>query len=230
MHLPGAGSPAGVIRPLIADGPAAPSHLVFRLDSPARNLPTLSCTAAPAAQAQIASGLLSRPAPYRLIGIEVRAVARQVHQSQPQARRPRQLRIASPRCAGALSQITFGGPERLRRNRAKKAAGFRRCCCPPVHPFHLARLQAHRRIVALLATPRAAGVHQGAPLPAATCPAVQHLPGSGPRRQRISFPQCAQPRPAGRRTQPRSLTSPLASLALTRRFLGRSKANPAGYR
>ena len=35
------------------------------------------CPAAQAAQAQIASGLLSRPAPDSLIGVEVRAVARQ---------------------------------------------------------------------------------------------------------------------------------------------------------
>ena len=51
VHLPGAGNRgrglAGVSRPLIA-GPsgAAGRSSSFRLDSPARNLPTLSCTAA----------------------------------------------------------------------------------------------------------------------------------------------------------------------------------------
>ena len=63
------------VRPLIAAVRQRRLTSSFRLDSPARNLPTRSCSP-PAPQAQIASPL-SRPAPDSLTGVEVRAVARQ---------------------------------------------------------------------------------------------------------------------------------------------------------
>ena len=99
--MPGAGnrggSLAGVFRPLIA-GPSG-SAVSPRLSgwtarpgicrpSPA---PAPQAQIRPAPQAQIASGLRSRPAPDSLIGVEVRAVARQVHQPQLQLRRPEVL-------------------------------------------------------------------------------------------------------------------------------------------
>ena len=140
--MPGAGnrggSLAGVFRPLIA-GPSG-SAVSLRLSgwtarpgicrpSP-RPTPGQALHRRPAPQAQIASGLLSRPAPDSLIGVEVRAVARQ---SLPSCRRgftsrrssPGVLRYsctASPRCAGALSQITFNGPRCLSLNCLRKVS------------------------------------------------------------------------------------------------------------
>ena len=48
---------------LNTDCPAAPSHLVFPAGQPGQELPTLLLHCLPASQAQIASGLLSRPTP-----------------------------------------------------------------------------------------------------------------------------------------------------------------------
>ena len=93
--MPGAGnrggSLAGVFRPLIAgpSGSAVSPRLSGWPDQPGICHPLLHRRPAP--QAQIASGLLSRPAPDSLIGVEVRAVARQVHQPQLQLRRPEVL-------------------------------------------------------------------------------------------------------------------------------------------
>ena len=93
--MPGAGnrggSLAGVFRPLIAgpSGSAVSPRLSGWPDQPGICHPLLHRRPAP--QAQIASGLLSRSAPDSLIGVEVRAVARQVHQPQLQLRRPEVL-------------------------------------------------------------------------------------------------------------------------------------------
>ena len=89
VHLPGAGnrggSLAGVFRPLIAgpSGSAVSPRLSGWTARPGicRHAPDRR----PAAQAQIASDLLSRPTPDSLIGVEVRAVARQVHHAPVQA-------------------------------------------------------------------------------------------------------------------------------------------------
>ena len=77
----------------------------------------------------MAGSLLSRPAPDGLICVEVWAVARQ---SLPSWRRGftnlrsqsgvrKYSRNASPRCAGALSQITYSRPPCLLRNCSRKA-------------------------------------------------------------------------------------------------------------
>ena len=93
--MPGAGnrggSLAGVFRPLIAGpyGSAVSPRLSGWTARPGICRPAPAPP--PAAQAQIASGLRSRPAPDSLSGVEVRAVARQVHQPQLQLRRPEVL-------------------------------------------------------------------------------------------------------------------------------------------
>ena len=128
--MPGAGnrggSLAGVFRPLIAgpSGSAVSPRLSGWTARPGicrpspRPTPGQALHRRPAAQAQIASGLLSRPAPDGLIGVEVPAVARAepapvetgVHQPQLQPRRPEVLPHRLPRWAGALSQMTRSGP------------------------------------------------------------------------------------------------------------------------
>ena len=130
VHLPDvgnrAGNLAGVLRPLTAvlSGSGASPRLSGWPARPGSCRPSPQPTPGqalhrrPAAQTQIASGLLSRPTPDGLICVEVRAVARQ---SLPPCRRGftsrrfrpsvlRYSRIASPRWAGALSQMTRIGP------------------------------------------------------------------------------------------------------------------------
>ena len=100
VHLPGAGnrggSLAGVFRPLIAgpSGSAVSPRLSGWTARPAQEFADTLLHRRPAAQAQIASDLLSRPTPDSLIGVEVRAVARQVHQPQLQFRRPEVLPLS----------------------------------------------------------------------------------------------------------------------------------------
>ena len=89
VHLPGAGNRggglAGVFRPLIAgsSGSAVSPRLSGWSARPGICRPSPLPTQGqarhrrPAAQAQIASGLLSRPTPASRSGVEVRAVARQ---------------------------------------------------------------------------------------------------------------------------------------------------------
>ena len=129
-HLPGvvipAGSLSGVLRPLIAglSGSAVsprlsgwPARPGSCRPSPALPpcFPGTDCQWPPPSSRGQA---LSRPAPDRLIGVEVRAVPRQ---SLPSCRRGftnrrsspgvrRYSRTASPRWAGALSQMTCSGP------------------------------------------------------------------------------------------------------------------------
>ena len=145
------GSFAGVLRPLMQD-PAAPSHLSW---SPAEEVADHLLAGA---QAEIARRLLSGPAPNGLIGVEVRAVRRQVHQPQVKLR----PQIFPHRLATVGRRIVPDDPQRARVLRpvaSGRQPRSRCCCCPPA--FHLARLQAHCRIVAgLLPIPRAGRVYQ----------------------------------------------------------------------
>ena len=114
VHLPGAGnrggSLAGVFRPLIA-GPSG-SAVSPRLSgwtaqpgicrpspAPPPCCPSTDCQWPPLS-----------PNPDSLIGVEVRAVARQVTSLSSSSGVLRYSRTASPRWAGALSQMTRSGP------------------------------------------------------------------------------------------------------------------------
>ena len=120
--MPGAGnrggSLAGVFRPLIAgpSGSAVSPRLSGWTARPGICRPSPLPTQGqalhrrPAPQAQIASGLLSRPAPDSLAGVEVRAVARRFTSLSSSSGVLRYSRTASPRWAGALSQMTRSGP------------------------------------------------------------------------------------------------------------------------
>ena len=153
VHLPGAGnrggSLAGVFRPLIAgpSGSAVSPRLsgwsarpgIFR---PSPALP-------PCCPTQIASGLISRPTPDSRIGVEVRTVARQVHQPQPKPRRPQ---VLPHRLAPMRWRVV---PDDLQRSRVLSPQlhqegnrGLTVAVALQFHPFHLSRLQTHRRIVA----------------------------------------------------------------------------------
>ena len=95
VHLPDAGNRAGRFaggfRLLIA-GPSGSAASPRLSGWPARTgICRPSPAPSPCSPAQIASGLLSCPAPDGLIGVEVRAVPRQVYQPKPQARRPEVL-------------------------------------------------------------------------------------------------------------------------------------------
>ncbi len=84
----------------------------FRLVSPERKSLTRSCTLAlvPRHRFPVACCLLPCPAPYRLTGVEVRAVSRQVHQLQVQARRPQALPqyLAPVRSASSTRAVCSG--------------------------------------------------------------------------------------------------------------------------
>ena len=84
----GDGGYAGALRLLIAGCPAATLYFLFPGGQPNEEVADFLLNLFLGPQAQVSGGFLSRPAPDRLIGVEVRAVARQVHQPQPQARRP----------------------------------------------------------------------------------------------------------------------------------------------
>ena len=107
--------------PRLQDGTATVSHLDFGAGKSSEGAVDLLPHHRPAYKALIPSRFLSRPAPDLLIGVEVRAVARQVHQPKVQVGASRYDRIAGPRCAGALSQITLSRPPCFRRNRSKRA-------------------------------------------------------------------------------------------------------------
>ncbi len=120
---------------------------------PERKLPTLCCTKA----------LLPRHrSPGRLSCVEIRAVARQVHQPQPQSRRPE---IFPHRFATMRRRVV---PDHVQRPLMLVPQLFQEGGRGPgvavslqVHPLHLAGLQAHRRVVAgLLATAGAGLLHQ----------------------------------------------------------------------
>ena len=110
----------------------------LRLARPARKLPTLSCTLAllPRHRLPVASSLAqpqiaSSP-------VEVRAVARQVHQPQLQSGRPEIF----PHCL-ATPELPEGAPGHCPRSRSiaqsaspsvvpERPPRSRSCCCPPV--------------------------------------------------------------------------------------------------
>ena len=68
--------------PLLRHRPAAPSHLILPVGQPGQKAADPLLCRCPGSQAQVAGGLLSRPAPDGLVSVEVRAVSRQIHQSQ----------------------------------------------------------------------------------------------------------------------------------------------------
>ena len=154
-----------MFRPLIAGPPAAPSHLVFPAGQPGQEFADPLLHRRPAAQAQIASGLLSRPTPDSLIGVEVRAVAGQVHQPQLQLRRPEVLPHRLPTMG---RRIVPDDPQRpwmlFLQLRQEGNRGPAVAVALQFHPFHLARLQAHRRIVAGLLPQDGVLRHEGLPL------------------------------------------------------------------
>ncbi len=118
-------------------------------------------------QAQVSRHLLSRPAPDRLVSVEVRAVTRQAHQPQPQVGRPQVL----PHCLTAMHWRVV--PDHIQRPGvplAQSAQEGRGCSGVAVffqlHPLPLPGLQTHFRVVAgLFAIARAGRVHQSLPSP-----------------------------------------------------------------
>ena len=83
----GLGVSQQLFSPRLQDGPAATLDLLLSADQRGEEAsdPLLHPRIGP--QAQISGGFLPHPAPDRLIGVEVRAVARQVDQPQFQTRR-----------------------------------------------------------------------------------------------------------------------------------------------
>ena len=157
-----AGSLAGGIRPLIA-GLCGTLDLVFPAGQPSQEAAYPLLHRRAASQAQVPGRLFPRPAPNGFICIEVWAVARQIHQPQPQARRPEVL-------PHRLATMGWGIiPDSLKRPKVPLAQLVQKGCrgsavavARQFQPFHLSCLQTHRRIVAgFLAIPRTAGVHQG---------------------------------------------------------------------
>ena len=69
----------------LQDCPAAAPHLNFAAGQAGEEVADLLLYRGPGPQAQIPGRFLSHPAPDRLIGVEVRAVARQIHQPQVKA-------------------------------------------------------------------------------------------------------------------------------------------------
>ena len=202
VHLTGrgnrAGSLAGALRLLIA-GPSVRRRCLtssFRLTRPPRNRPTLSCTAAllprhrlpvasSLAQPQIASSALkSGLYPGRFTSLI----------SSPGLRR--YSRTASPRWAGALSQITLSSPQGASgANGTGRPPRSRRCCCPPVPsiPPRQSPSTLLNSSWPSLRTWDCWSLPGPAPPSKPTCLAVPRPLGSGPRQRRIS---CRQWRPA----------------------------------
>ena len=74
--------------PCLQDGPAAPFDFAAPAGRAGEEIADSLLYQDLASQTQIPGRLLSHPAPDCLIGIEVRAAARQVHETQVQARGP----------------------------------------------------------------------------------------------------------------------------------------------
>ena len=155
------GSVAGTLQPLIAgrsDSTVSPRFSGWPVR---RGIADHLLHRRLASQAQIASGLLSRPTP-SLIGVEVRAVARQVHKTHLQLRGPQ---IVLHRLATMGWGII---PDDLHRSRVpvpqshqEGNRGSAVAVTLQFYPFHLAGLHTNRRIIArLLTIPRAGRVHQ----------------------------------------------------------------------
>ena len=186
---------------------AAPSHLILPVGQPSqREVPDsfLYCLSGP--QAQVASGLFSLPAPDGLISVEVRAVARQVHEPQVQLRRPQVF-------PQLLATMGWGiVPDHVQ---------------PPAVPPPQLLQEGNRGpgvAVALQVPstppPQSPGIPPSSSWPsprtwdwsspampvllrAPTCPATRRRPGSGPRRQRIPWLRSVGPPSQGRHTPQR---------------------------
>ena len=76
------------LSPRLQHRPATPSHLILPVGQPGEEVPYSFLYCLSGSQAQVASGLLPRPASDGLVSVEVRTVARQVHQPQVKASRP----------------------------------------------------------------------------------------------------------------------------------------------
>ena len=215
--MPGAGnrggSLAGVFRPLITgpSGSAVSPRLSGWTARPGICRPSPLPTQGqalhrrPALQAQIASGLLSRPAPDSLAGVEVRAVARRFTSLSSSSGVLRYSRTASPRWAGALSQMTRSGPGCFSFSFVRKATEVPLLLLPS-SSIHSTSPVSGTPLNSSWPSPHTAGWSsppEPGSLSSPTCPAVRRPPGSGPRRQRISCRQSAPPRPTGHRTPPR---------------------------
>ena len=188
--------------------PAATPDLFFPVSQTRQEVSDPFLNRHPGPQAQVAGGLLSRPAPYCLIGIEVRAVARQVHQPQVQVRRPQVFPQGITTMGRRIVPDHVQPPAVLPLQLLQEGNRGPGVAVPlHFHPFHLTGLQAHRRISSWPS--RHAAGWSNPPrlaLPStSTCPAVQHPSGSGPRQRRISLRRCALLPPAGRHTPPRRL-------------------------
>ena len=183
-----------VLRPLIAGrcGSGASPLLSGWPDLRGRADPLLL---GPASQAQVPRRLLSRPTPDRLIPVEVRAVARQVHQPQPQAWRPQVLpqRLATVRRRVVPDHVQWQSVSpSVASGRSPTALLFpsssiHSTCRSPDTPPSNSYFSPYL------------GHGQG-PVP------LQHpfqLRVSPARQRRISCRQCAPPRPTGRRIPPR---------------------------
>ena len=177
----------------------------FRLDSPARNLPTLSRTAGPLprhtlpvasslAQPQMAlSALKSGVYP-----AEPALVKTGVYQPKPQTRSPQGL----PHGLSAVGRcIVPDDPQRPRvlfpkllqeGNRAPSVA----VPVPSIPPRPSPSTPPNNSWPSRRAAGRSSPPSPALPL-APTCPAVPYPPGSGPHRQRISWPGSGGPPPTG---------------------------------
>ncbi len=161
-------------------------------------------------QAQVSGSLLPRPAPNRLIGVEVRAVARQAHQLYAQARRCQALshRLAAVGRRVVPDHIQRPGvsfPQLHQAVASGRRPRSRSCCCPPVpstpppqYPGIPPNSSWPSRRAAGWSSPPTP-VHPSAP----TCPEARHPPGNEPRRQRKSWPRTVALPPSGQRTPPR---------------------------
>ncbi len=164
------------------DRPAAPSHLVFPAGQPGQEFADPLLHRRPAPQAQIASGLLSGPASDSLIGVEVRAVARQVHQPQLQLRRPEVLPHRFPTVGRRIVPDDPQRPWMLFLQLRPVASGRQprsRCCCYPPVPSIPPRPSPGTPLNSSWPSPHTAGWStppEPGPLSAPTCPAIRHLP------------------------------------------------------
>ena len=79
----GPGGAPECLGPGLQDRTAAALHLVLPAGQSGEEIADPLLNGRLASQAQVARRLLSRPSPDRLVGVEVRAVTRQIHQPQP---------------------------------------------------------------------------------------------------------------------------------------------------
>ena len=159
----GPGGAPECLGPGLQDRTAAALHLVLPAGQSGEEISDPLLNGRLASQAQVARRLLSRPSPDRLVGVEVRAVTRQIHQPQPRC-----PQILPHRLATMGRRVVPNHIQRPRVSLAQLGQEGRRCPGVAVtlqfHPLHLPGLQANRRVVAgLLPIARAAGVNQSLP-------------------------------------------------------------------